>query len=119
MDSTNKVLALFVGLFVVILLVGVGLSRVAKNKKPLTGSLGKIFTNTKLTPTTKPARVSVSLAPTRTTVVINQTKNNESTYSNNTNNAPQTIPDTGAGTIPLIASSLGIGICLLKKSKKS
>ena len=120
MDSTNRGLALFVGLFIVILIVGVGLSRLAKNKKPLTGSLGKIFTSLKTTPTPtrKPDRITIITSPTGTVSYDKRPKEDASgneTYS--TTSTPSSIPDTGAETLPLISFVLGTGIYLIKRSR--
>lgn len=107
MEGTNKVLALFVGLFVVILVIGLGLSRLSKNKKPLSGSLGTIF-NTKTTPTPTPKKTTNN---TGSIAIVTKQLNQPMQYAPN----PTSIPETGATTLPIIASSLTLGILLLKK----
>ena len=114
MDSTNKVLALFVGLFVVILLIGVGLSRLAKNNKSLGGSLGTIFTpKIKITPTPTKTQKLTTIA------IITTTPENQTSITSypSSNSAPTSIPETGATTLPVIATSLFAGLYLLKRTK--
>lgn len=120
MDSTNKVLALFVGLFVVILTIGIGMSRITKNKKPISGAIGSIFSSKKnITPT--PTKSIVVLNKNKLVIRSNQTTSPNYRIISNTptqlkNQTPTEIPQTGAETVPFIVISLALGLFAIKKS---
>ena len=123
MDSTNKVLALFVGLFVVILTIGVGMSRMTKNNKSFSGALGSIFSQKKtvrLTPTTGVTTVKkknpLVIRSNQTGSLNTKTTKSGILLSTTKGQIPTEIPQTGAETVPIIAFSLVFGALALKKT---
>jgi len=135
MEGFNKILSLFIGLFVVIIVMFLVVKRFGLQQKwPLFG--GSSETKKKVSITTSPT-------PTITKVVINTTSDSikekfnntttykgtsyqplnknegtvSQTYTTSTNQA-QSIPETGAPTVllPLMLSGLTAGLYLRKKS---
>lgn len=128
MTDLNKIISLFIGLFVVIFLVAIALGRINIGKKrtpSMGGALGRIFgISNEITPTAPPTPKTVSIQKTvesdgtgTTRVVTTPTL----TTSRVTKTAPQAkqIPQTGAGLIiPYALSSLVAGVYLRRLTQK-
>lgn len=137
MTDLNKIISLFIGLFVVIFLLALVLGRIDVGfpKVDLGGALGEIFqgdekAEAKPTPTPKNENVVVvTKAPTSGSVVVvtkPTNKPNPTATPNSGTNTPETekggqtateIPATGASMIlPLSAMLASLGIYLRKKN---
>lgn len=139
MEGFNKILSLFIGLFVVIIVMFLVVRRFNLQKTwPLFG--GNSDATKKNTATTSPTPTKAVVAINQTSDTIKEKFNNTTTYTgtsyeqksqNNTSTSQinsdtaltkgtraQSIPETGAPTalLPLMFTSLTLGIYLRKKS---
>ena len=117
MSDLNKVIAFFVGVFVIILLVGFAISRMQKsdNKAGIGGALGRIFNlSSSVEPTQAPKKETVKEVAVKGKV-ITPTPQRDRTQLENT----AAIPATGSPIIPLAVFSLSSGALIYLKAKQS
>ena len=116
MDNFNKILSFVLGLVVVIVFLAVITGRFDVKKR-----FQGFGTTLSPTPTRMPTQTAKNLlSPVPTAMITSQPYSNINKNTNNTIVAtkPTTIPATGSPTLllPLLASSLGLGIYFKKKS---
>jgi hypothetical protein len=122
MNDLNKVVAFFVGLFVIILVIGFVVSRVRKNSPSISfgGSLGKIFgLSAKATPTPKPIDMADSTIGESVILLNNKaitpTPKKEKIGRQQIEGTEQ-IPETGSMVVLPALLALGGGILIKRKA---
>lgn len=132
MSDVNKVLAFFIGVFVIILIIGFLISKINKqgNIAFKNGILSRIFpaslkTKNEVSSQKKPTpEKKVSLIALKPKSPTSKPHGNETKYSTNETSTikemqeVQSIPSTGSPILPFVFVGLPSGLYILKRTKK-